>query len=558
MNGETTNGTGSGHYDVVVVGAGFGGIYGVRRFREQGLSVLGLEGAPDVGGVWYHNRYPGARVDVESYYYCYPDPAIYRDWTWTERYAAQPEILRYLNFVADRWDVRKHYEFGTWMTGARWDPRSARYDIVTDTGKRYTARFLVMATGQLSASRKAPFEGLADFEGEVVETSHWPDRPIELAGKRVGIIGTGSSGVQATTAISKEAGQLFVFQRTPNYAVPAHNGPADKAKLAELAAKGDAFREELFGLTMAIPLPPKAGVAQEMADSERQRALREHWAHGGYCMNLVFDDQGTNLDSNTLVADFVRAKVASVVKDPEVAKRIMPDAYPFGARRLIVETGYYESFNRGNVTLVDVKADPIERITARGVQTRGGHYDLDVLVLALGFNAFVGAIDNAGIRNEHGAGPTDGWQRGPRTFLGLMTSGFPNLFLITGAGSPSVLVNMVAANVQHLDFVADLIGFMDEKGHARVEPTKSAENDWTAHCAQVSERLIRRQVDNYMVHVNSDDGSRVFIPYAGGFDNYARLCQEVERNSYAGLDFSPPSQPSAGESAATSAAGRRI
>jgi cation diffusion facilitator CzcD-associated flavoprotein CzcO len=534
MSGETV----SRDYDVIVVGAGFGGIYGVRRFRDQGLSVLGLEGAPEVGGVWYHNRYPGARVDVESYYYCYPDPELYRDWQWTERYAAQPEILRYLNFVADRWDVRKHYEFGTWLTGATWDPAANRYTVLTDTGGRYSARFLVMATGQLSASRKPPFEGMADFAGEVVETSHWPAAPVRLSGKRVGIIGTGSSGVQAATAIAKEAEHLFVFQRTPNYAVPAHNGPADAAKHAELAGKGAKFREELFELTMAIPLPPLAGDARLMSPGEQRRALEDHWSNGGYCMNLIFTDQATNLETNTIVADFVRAKIASVVRDPQVAARVMPNAYPFGARRLIVDTGYYESFNRGNVTLVDVRADPVERVTKNGIKTRDASYELDVIVLALGFHAFTGAIDNANIRNEHGARPTDNWARGPRTFLGLMTTGFPNLFIVTGPGSPSVLVNMVAANVQHLDFIGDLIAYMAENGYQRVAPTKAAEDEWTAHCAEVSEHLIRRQVDNYMVHVNSDDGTRVFIPYPGGFGNYARHCREVQRNDYEGFSFS--------------------
>ena len=536
--GTTTDPDGR-HFDVIVVGAGMGGIYAVHRFTKQGLSVLGLEGAPDVGGVWYHNAYPGARVDIESDYYCYFfDPELYREWEWTERYAAQPEILRYLNHVADRYDVRRHYLFNTWMNGARWEPEDNRYRVTTDTGRTFTARYLVMTTGQLSKARTPDFAGLEEFAGEWYQTSHWPHEPVALAGRRVGVIGTGSSGVQAITAIAKEAAHLHVFQRTANYSVPAFNRPADKRKHARLAAKVEELYQEVMETPGGLILPPTRGPAGNYTYEQQQAMLEERWAFGGQALLSLFSDQGVDPEVNELVAEFVRGKVRTIVRDPETAEKLVPNSYPIGVRRLCIDTGYYETFNRENVSLVDIKADPIERINRTGIRlTSGTEIELDVIVFALGFEAFTGALDNANIRNEHGLQPSDNWKRGPRTYLGLMTTGFPNLFLITGPGSPSVLANMNLANVHHLDFVGGLIMHMQEHGYQRVEPTEEAQNAWTAHVASVAEPLLRRKVDNYMVHVNRDDGTRVFIPYAGGFGDYVKRCAAVVAEGYQGFDF---------------------
>ena len=525
-------------YDVIVVGAGMGGLYAVKRFRDQGLSVLGIEGAPDVGGVWYHNSYPGARVDVESVAYSYQfDPELYREWKWKERYAAQPDLYAYFRHVADRYDLRKDFRFSTWVTGARWDATTHRYTVETDAGDEFEARFLVMASGQLSKARKPQFPGLDDFAGVWLQTSDWPKEPVDLEGKRVAVIGTGSSGVQAITTIAKVASQLVVFQRTPNYVIPAQNRPMDPERHARISADVPAYQRLLESLPGGAEFPLDVGPAGELTPEQQQQALEEHWAFGGHGMNRVFSDQGTNIESNEVVAEFIRNKVRETVDDPETAEKLVPNAYPMGTRRIGVADGYYETFNRDNVTLVDVNEDPIERITKDGIQTRSTHYPFDVIVFALGFTAFTGALDQAGIENEHGAHPTDNWKRGPRAYLGLMTAGFPNLFLLTGPGSPAVLTNMLSANVQHADYVAELIQYMGEHGYDTVETTTEAEDEWLAHVAEVSEKLIRRRVSNYMAHFN-DDGTQVFIPYPGGNQNYLRRIYDVRDAGYRGFVFS--------------------
>ncbi|GGL11493.1 flavin-containing monooxygenase [Nocardia jinanensis] len=526
-------------YDVIVVGAGMGGIYAVHRFASQGLSVLGLEGAPDVGGVWYHNAYPGARVDIESANYCYFfDPELYREWHWTERYAAQPEILAYLNFVADRYDVRRHIRFNTYMTSGQWDDEAKRYTVTTEHGETFTARFLVMTTGQLSKPRKPDFPGLDDFTGQWYQTSRWPHEDVDLAGKRIGVIGTGSSGVQAITAIAPIAGHLTVFQRTPNYSVPAYNRSADQRKHERMAAAVEQVWEELLDTPGGLILPPGRGDSRQYTHEQKLQMLEERWAFGGQSLLSLFSDQPVDPETNELVAEFVRDRVRDIVTDPQTAEALVPDQYPIGVRRLCIDTGYYETFNRDNVSLVDIKADPITRITPGGIElASGAEIELDIIVFALGFNAFTGALDEAGVRDENGRSPSDNWHRGPRTYLGLTTTGFPNLFLVTGPGSPSVLANMNVANVHHIDFVGALIAFMTERGYERVEPTPSAEETWTAHAASLAEPLLRRHHDNYMVHVNRDDGTRVFIPYAGGFHDYVKHVEKVVRDNYAGFAF---------------------
>jgi len=514
-----------------------GGLYALKRLRDQGLTVLGLEGAPDVGGVWWHNRYPGARVDVESIAYCYFfDPELYKEWHWSERYAAQPEIQAYLSHVADRYDIRSQFRFSTWLTEAVWDPARERYDLITDAGDRVSARFLIMATGQLSRSRPITFPGLDEFEGEWMQTSHWPENPPELAGKRVGIIGTGASGVQVIQTIASEVGELTVFQRTANYSIPAQNHVTNESKHAEISADVPGYWQTLQGLGGAAQMPGPAGKAADLTPEQQQEALESHWEFGGHAMNLVFSDQLTDIDSNTLVGDFVRAKVREKVKDPEIAKILTPHEYPIGARRIGVDIGYYEVFNRDNVKLVDVKADPIERITRTGIQTKNGHYDLDVIIFSLGFNAFTGAIDQSGIRNELGETPTSRWKRGPRTYIGLMTAGFPNLFLLTAPGSPSVLANMIVGNVQHADYVGDIIQHMADNGFGTVSVSPEAEDEWREVVEAAAAPLIRRQVENYMVHVN-EDGTRIFQPYPGGYQNYVQKVEDIKRDGFRGFDF---------------------
>lgn len=536
--GSVTVGNGN-HHDAIVVGAGIGGIYTLHRLRRQGLSAIALESASGVGGVWYHNRYPGARVDVESCEYCYHfSDELYGEWRWTERYAEQAELLRYFNHVVDRFDLRRHILLDTRMAGARWHPEEARYHVETATGQRFTCRFLIMATGNLSAARKPDFAGLDDFEGEWVQASHWPERPIQLAGRRIAVIGTGSSGVQAIPVLAAQAEHLYVFQRSPNYSVPARNGPLDKERHLAIAADVGRARAKLLatraGITSGLPdLRPYA----EYSEEERQNRLERQWAHGGQGMNRVFSDQGTDQAVNDVVAGFVRDKIREIVKDPKVAEALCPYDHPIGSRRLCVDTDYYATYNRDNVTLVDISRAPIERITATGIRTSEGDYAVDLMVFALGFDAFRGALDRVDIRNEKGDTPTGSWDRGPRTLLGLMTPGFPNFFFLTGPGSPSVLSNMVLMNEEHANWVADLIAHMDANGHDIVEPTEEAVAAWSDQVAEAASKLLRLGVKNYMVHVNRDDGSRVFMPYIGGVDRYKEISDEIAAQGYPGFAF---------------------
>lgn len=534
-----TNPTGNRHHDAIVVGAGFGGLYAVYRLTKQGLSVLGIESAGGVGGVWYHNRYPGARVDVESVDYCYFfDQDLYREWKWSERYATQPELMRYLNHVADRFDIRRHFVFGERVTSATWEPAKARYAVGTSAGRAVTGRFLVMATGQLSDARVPPFPGLDEYGGEWVQTSHWPERPVRLEGRRIGVVGTGSSGIQTICEVAKVARRLFVFQRSPNFSVPAWNGPMNGRSWEQTKADVSGERHRLiYEHPGATHVKLATGPGAAFTPEQQQALLESAWQEGGHGMATVFTDQGTNKSVNDVVSEFVRNKIRGIVEDPIVAEKLCPFDHPIGTRRLVVDTGYYATYNRKNVTLVDVEESPIERITRTGIRLADGReFEVDLLVFALGFNAFTGALDRAGVRNERGERPSDRWRRGPRTLLGLMTAGFPNLFLPTGPGSPSVLANMSLQNEYHVDWIADCIAWMRRHGHATIEPSEEGEARWTAHVAEVSEKILRRQVDNYMVHVN-DDGSRVFIPYVGGIDRYAKQADEIAARGYEGFRF---------------------
>jgi len=522
--------------DAIVVGAGMGGMYAVKRLVSEGRSVLGFEGAPDVGGVWLHNRYPGARVDIEAYYYSFLDPELYGSWKWTERYPAQPEILSYLRHYAEHYDVRRHFRFSTWVEQMLWDDDAHVWQIRSSDGATVRARHVLMATGQLSKSRELPFPGGEDFAGEWVETSHWPDHEVDFSGKRVAVIGTGSSGVQVITELAKVAGSLHVFQRTPNYVVPSQNSPIDQAKYDDFASRLPEVWNQVMESGPAYLAPVSVRNAKDMTPAERLERLESQWEFGGLAMTFAFPDQRTDWEVNDLVSNFVRNKIRSSISDPALADLLEPANYPLGTRRLCVCNGYYETYNNPNVSLISLRDEPIERVTATGILTTKRDYEFDVIVSALGFDAFTGPVDAIDIRNSVGARPTDSWKRGPHSYLGLMLHGFPNLYLLTGPGSPSVLVNFNVHNVYHVDVVADLITHMAENGLTSVEPTLEAQEDWKERSQAVADGLIRKQVENYMTHVN-EDGTRFFVPYAGGWGNYVQIVNDVVAQGYEGFEF---------------------
>jgi cation diffusion facilitator CzcD-associated flavoprotein CzcO len=525
-------------FDIAVVGGGFGGVYAAYRFREAGLSVVGIEGASGFGGTWYHNTYPGSRVDTDSvdmYSYLF-SREIYEGWVWRERYATAQELMEHIDWVSDRLDVRRLFRFDSWVRKARWSPEDQRWHVETDRGDGVACRFLVMCTGNLSEPKPVPFPGLDRFEGEWYQTNRWPHREISFAGKRVAIVGTGSSGVQAAPVVAEQAEQLHVFQRTPHYGVPARNGPHDIELQRRIAANIEEFREGMLARPTLPTGQEDRKKAAEYTPAEQRERMERQWAYGGHGMAYVFEDIGYDRDANEVASEFVRQKIREQVSDPSVAERLCPD-YPIGTRRLILEIGYYDCFNRDNVTLVDMREDPIAEITETGIRTRDNHFEVDTIIFALGFKPFLGAIDKAGIVNEKGVTPRQVWSRGPRTLFGLMTPGFPNLFHPTNAGSPSVLGPLILENEFHADWIADCIAHMERSGFATVEASEEGADIWGEKSAAVAENMIRRMVDNYMVHVNRDDGSRIFQPWGAGMATYVPEVRKMTENGYQGVVF---------------------
>ena len=527
-------------FDVIVVGAGFAGLYGLYQFRDQGLSVQGFEAASGVGGVWYHNRYPGARCDVDSIDYSFSfSPELQREWAWTERYAAQPEILAYLDHVADRFDLRRLIRFSTRVTSAHRNDATGLWTVGDDQGGRTTCRFLVLAIGCLSTPRKPPFEGLDDFQGEWFMTAQWPHEPVDLAGKRVGLIGTGSSGVQSAPEIAKVAEHLYVFQRTPVFTIPARNHPTDPERAAAIKARYEDYRREQYKTRIGAYLPTTGKPSTEFTPEERQRLYAERWTIGGGGLTATFTNMLTSQQTNDECAEFVRERIREIVEDPKTAELLCPYDHPIGARRICIDTDYYDTYNRPNVTLVDVRSDPIERITRTGLQTRSGaHYPLDVIVFAIGFDAVTGAAAQIDIRNGRGEALRDKWAHGPKTYLGLMTADFPNLFMVTGPGSPSVLVNMVPAVEHDIRWISELIRHMDEKGLRAIEASEAAEGEWVEHVAEVGARTLLPKAKSWYMGDNVAGKTRMLLAYCGGFNNYTDRVEQIVAAGYEGFAFS--------------------
>jgi cation diffusion facilitator CzcD-associated flavoprotein CzcO/acetyl esterase/lipase len=527
---EATGG-GAQQVDVAVVGAGFAGLYLLHRLRKAGFTAVALDEAGDVGGTWYWNRYPGARCDIQTVDYSYTfDPELERAWTWSEKYATQPEILRYLGFVADRYDLRRDIRFGTKVTAATWDDATERWLLTTDKGAPVSCRDYIMATGCLSAPKPPEIDGVKDFKGEVYFTGRWPHHEVKLAGKRVAVIGTGSSGIQSIPLIAEQAAHLTVFQRTPNFALPAHNGPAPADRVAPLQQDRAGFREQAKWSMVGVPLPSATEVSWQLTDAERRERFEKAWATGDLvCMlTQLWADQGADADGNALLAEMIREKIRDIVKDPEIAAMLSPSDHPFGSKRPCLDTNYYATFNRPNVTLVNLRQEPITAINATGITTDKRSFDVDVIVFATGFDAMTGAVKAVHpITGRGGKSLSDVWASGPQTYLGLTVAGFPNLFLITGPGSPSVLSNMAVSIEQHVDFVVDRLSALRDAGFTTIEATETAQAGWARHMADCSTLTLHRLANTWYTGANVPGKAQGLMPYTGGVGPYRSICNEI-------------------------------
>ena len=523
--------------DVVVVGAGFGGLYALYRLRQLGFKVRAFEKGKDVGGVWYWNRYPGARCDVESMQYSFSfDEALQQEWRWGERFAPQPEILAYARHVADRFDLRRYIAFGTGVTSLHYDETRALWQVQTDTGERLSARFCVMATGCLSTARMPAIDGLDSFTGKSYHTGHWPHEGVDFTGQRVGVIGTGSSGIQAIPMLASQAKELVVFQRTPNFSIPARNVPMDDIYERSWKDNYAALRQRARDDTTSGTVYEKsAHKAHEVHPDVRQSEYERRWGHGGVNFMHSFNDLMLDAKSNVTAADFVRDQIRATVREPEVAALLTPKDHPIGSKRICVDTDYFATYNQDNVTLVDVRKDAIERITPTGLQTRSTRFELDSIVFATGYDAMTGSLLKIDIRGCAGKTLGQAWEAGPRTYLGLMVAGFPNLFTVTGPGSPSVLANMIFAIEQHVEWIAECLRSMRERGVDSIEAQPEAQDQWVAHVNEVADRTLFPQANSWYVGANIPGKPRVFMPYAGGVVPYRRKCDEVAASGYEGF-----------------------
>jgi cyclohexanone monooxygenase len=533
--------------DVIVVGAGFAGLYMLHSLRELGLSVRVYEQGGGVGGTWYWNRYPGARCDSESVYYMFSDhmsEEILGEWNWTERYAAQPEILRYLEFVTDKMDLRRDIRFNAKVISAVYDAERNSWDIRLEDGSTASARFLVTAVGCLSSTNTPEFPGIETFGGESYHTGAWPHEGVDLTGQRVAVIGTGATAVQAIPEIAKQAAHVWVFQRTPNYDMPGRNRPLAPDYAAEVKATykdlWQKARESGFGL----PYQVAERSAVDYPPEERERIYQAAWAKGGFYMGLeTFSDFLVNKASNDTVSEFVRDKIREVVKDPAVGELLAPKDHPFFTKRPPLENGYYETFNRDNVTLLDVRTAPIEEITPRGVRTGGREYEVDAIVFATGFDAMTGALFSMGITGRDGLKLQDKWEDGPRTYLGLTTRGFPNLFVITGPQSPSVLSNMPVVIEQNVEWITGVIQYLQAHDLDVAEPAQDAEDKWVEHHNEVAAATLLLGTDSWWVGANIPGKPRTLYPYVGGVGTFRVICHEVAEKGYEGLVLSRHEAP---------------
>ncbi|MFY8048429.1 MAG: flavin-containing monooxygenase [Erythrobacter sp.] len=524
--------------DALVVGAGFGGMYALHRLREMGLRVIGVEAGDNVGGVWYWNRYPGARCDLMCVDYSYGfSDEIQQEWTWSEQFAGQPEILAYANFVADKLDLRRDYLFETRVESAVWDEASERWQATTNRGDHITAIFCIMATGPLSVPKDPEFPGLADYKGELLRAAKWPHTPVSFAGKRVGLVGTGSSGIQIVPVVAEEAAELHVFQRTPSFTMPMRNTRLDPDYVAELKRNYQAIRAVARASHLGGVRPVTSRPFFSITPAQRQRVMEDGWERGGLDFLGLFSDLLTNPEANEHVAEFVRGKIGEVVKDPVVAEKLKPRGYPIFARRPCLDTNYYESFNLPHVHLQDCLEHPIERVTEKGILTSAGEVELDTLILATGYDGLSGALMAFDVRGRNGASVRDKWAGGARSYLGLMMAGFPNLFMVCGPNGPAALANIVTLDEQNVNWICALIEHMRANCVRSVEPTPEAEDAWMEQVFALAELTLVSRANTWYTGTNVNGKPRGLIMYTGGFLRYNEACNAVAQAGYPTLRF---------------------
>ncbi|MDF2678956.1 MAG: cyclohexanone monooxygenase [Brevibacillus sp.] len=524
-------------YDAVIVGAGFAGLYMLNRLREAGLSTLVYEAGDGVGGVWYWNRYPGARCDSESIYYNYTfSEELYQEWTWSSRYPGQPEILQYLNFVADKFDLRRDIQFKTRVVSAHYDETKTKWCIQTDDGASVMATYFISAVGCLSAANVPPIKGIESFQGEWHHTGNWPHEKVEFTGKRVGVIGTGSSGIQSIPVIAEEAAHLTVFQRTPQYSSPARNHELDEEYVQSAKRRFQEIKRAMRESAIGFPTKRSEQSALEVTEEERQQVYESAWQKGGLIFTSTFQDLMVNGEANDTLCEFIRTKIMETVQDEKIAEMLLPSYY-FATKRPVLDTRYFETYNRDNVTLVNVQKEPIVEITPKGLRTEETEYELDILVFATGYDAMTGPLLKMDIRGKNGLPLKEKWAEGARvkTYLGIATAGFPNLFMITGPESPSVLSNMPVSIEQHVEWIADCIQYLRDHGMDRIEPKTDAEEAWSKHCWEVANSTLFTKAVSWYTGANIKEKPVGFPIYLGGVGNYRQICTDIAAKGYEGF-----------------------
>ena len=534
--------------DVVVVGAGFSGLYLLYRLRKAGFSTRVFERGGDVGGTWYWNRYPGARCDVESLQYSYSfDEQLQQDWHWPEKFSAQPDILAYANHVADRFNLKKDIEFNVEVKASRFDENLKTWKITTNTGEEIDAQYFIMATGCISTTQIPNIKGLSDYVGNTFHTGDWPHEEVDFSGQSIAVIGTGSSGIQSIPVLAKQAKKLTVFQRTPNYSIPSQNEPMTKKYERSWKDVYSERRKEMRYSAHGSLKDLNDVPALSVDEDQRQELYTKRWAIGGTGFLGSFNDLLTNADANYTAAEHVRQQIKRVVKDKETAEILCPRSYPIGTKRICIDTGYFETYNRENVKLVDISKKPIQRLVADGIIVDDQLYAFDSIIFATGFDAMTGSIFNVDIKGRGGLALKEKWNAGPKTYLGLMSASFPNLFMITGPGSPSVKSNMIMSIEQHVDLVIETLLSMRRKGLSVVEPELEAENKWVDHVQEVANKTLFPQANSWYMGANIPGKPRLFMPYIGGVGAYREICEEIVANNYRGFKFEKSKQAIAAE-----------